>query len=154
MKSLLPVLFLALLAYGAAQYFDPEKNPSGSAPAVQNTELQNQKIFDAFQHQRSDVQVQGSGTVTRLLPDDLKGSRHQRFILTLSGAPPQRTHTLLVAHNIDLADKILSLKVGDRIDFNGEYEWNPKGGVLHWTHKDPNRRHEDGWLKHAGKLYQ
>lgn len=154
MKSLLPVLFLALLAYGAAQYFDPANSPSGQSPVTQKTELHNQQVFDAFENQQSDVQVRGTGLITRLLPDDLKGSRHQRFILTLSGNSSQREHTLLVAHNIDLADKILFLKVGDRIDFYGEYEWNPKGGVLHWTHKDPDRRHEDGWLKHAGKLYQ
>ena len=35
------------------------------------------------------------------LPDDNKGTRHQRFILKLSSG-----QTLLVAHNIDLADKI------------------------------------------------
>jgi hypothetical protein len=62
--------------------------------------------------------------------------------------------TLLVAHNIDLAPKINEIKNGDLIQFHGEYEWNSKGGVIHWTHHDPNNMHTDGWLKHEGRTYQ
>lgn len=62
--------------------------------------------------------------------------------------------TLLIAHNIDLAPKIKDLKVGDHIDFYGEYEWNSKGGVVHWTHHDSKGHREGGWLNHGGKLYQ
>ena len=61
---------------------------------------------------------------------------------------------ILVAHNIDLSPKIEDLKVGDSVEFYGEYEWNNKGGVIHWTHHDPRKKHKDGWLKHKGKIYQ
>lgn len=93
--------------------------------------------------------AEGSGTVVRLLPDDNEGSRHQRFILELASG-----RTLLVAHNIDLAPRINSLRKGDTVAFFGEFESNPQGGVIHWTHHDPQGRHPDGWLKHRGTVYQ
>jgi hypothetical protein len=83
------------------------------------------------------------------LSDDLDGSRHQRFILKLASG-----QTVLISHNMDLAPRIDSLRKGDMVEFYGEYEWNPKGGVVHWTHHDPNGRHVAGWLKHRGKTYQ
>lgn len=106
-------------------------------------------VEDAFARQESDVQVKGSGTVVRILNDDNKGSRHQKFILKLSLG-----HTILISHNIDLADRINTISKGDAIQFYGEYEWNKKGGVVHWTHLDPNNRHVHGWLKHNGRTYQ
>jgi uncharacterized protein DUF3465 len=60
----------------------------------------------------------------------------------------------LIAHNIDLAPRIASLEVGDEVTFFGEYEWNPKGGAIHLTHHDPDRRHTAGWIKHKGRKYQ
>src|SRR6185503_2434121 len=72
-------------------------------------------LTEAFENQRSNVQVQGSGTVKRVLADDNDGSRHQRFLLQLASG-----QTLLIAHNVDLASRVASLKAGDQVEFNGE----------------------------------
>jgi hypothetical protein len=108
-----------------------------------------QILTDAFDNHRSNLQVQGGGIVTRVLADDNDGSRHQRFIIQLGSG-----QTLLIAHNIDLSNRINSLNEGDRVVFNGEYEWNPQGGMIHWTHHDPAGRHLSGWVKHNGRTYQ
>ena len=108
-----------------------------------------QILTDAFANHRSNVQVQGGGIVTRVLADDNDGSRHQRFIIQLGSG-----QTLLIAHNIDISSRIDSLKEGDRVAFNGVYEWNPQGGMIHWTHHDPAGRHLSGWVKHNGRTYQ
>ncbi|NMP15787.1 MULTISPECIES: DUF3465 domain-containing protein [unclassified Thalassotalea] len=107
-----------------------------------------EKISYAFDNGLSDIQVRGFGEVTKVLADDNDGSRHQRFIVRL-----QNKHTLLIAHNIDLAKRINTLRQGDEIEFYGEYEWNDKGGVVHWTHKDPRNKHEHGYLRHSGLKY-
>lgn len=106
-------------------------------------------IADAFANHQSGVAVSGTGVVTRILPDDTEGGRHQRFVLRLASG-----QTLLIAHNIDIAPRISGLAVGDTVEFSGEYEWNDQGGVVHWTHHDPSGQHPAGWLKHAGVTYQ
>ena len=114
-----------------------------------NVQANDYQLKQAFENHQSDLQIKGQGKVVHILPDDNKGSRHQRFLLKLNNQ-----QTLLVAHNIDLAPRIPNLNVGDNVQFYGEYEWNKKGGVIHWTHKDPRNRHVHGWLKHNGRVYE
>ena len=106
-------------------------------------------IGRAFATGTSDIQVEGEGMVIRVLPDDADGSRHQRFIVQLASG-----QTLLITHNIEVAPRIAGLKVGDSVGFNGEYVWNENGGLIHWTHHDPQGRHVAGWVMHNGKRYQ
>jgi hypothetical protein len=106
-------------------------------------------IENAYANRIGNLQVAGQGTVVKQLADDTNGSRHQRFIVRLASG-----RTLLVSHNIDLAPRIDALRAGDAVAFEGEYEWNPKGGVIHWTHHDPQGRHAAGWIRHAGRTYQ
>ncbi len=106
-------------------------------------------VEQAFKNKESDVQVKGLGTVIRLLKDDNQGSRHQKFIVKLASRK-----TVLIVHNIDIAPRINNISIGDIVQFYGEYEWNRKGGLVHWTHRDPNNRHIHGWLKHKESVYQ
>jgi Protein of unknown function (DUF3465) len=119
------------------------------AQAAESRTGDDSSIGRAFASGTSYIRVEGEGTVIRLLPDDLDGLRHQRFVIQLASG-----QTLLVAHNIDVAPRIEGLKVGDSVRFNGEYVWNEKGGVIHWTHHDPEGRHVAGWLKHNGRTFK
>lgn len=116
---------------------------------VQYAIANDSEISGLYENKISNVQVNGSGVVIRILPDDLEGSKHQKFIVKLKSGI-----TLLIAHNIDIAPKIETLAINDLVEFYGEYEWNSKGGLVHWTHSDPGGIHESGWLKHRGKKYQ
>jgi len=143
MRKITLVIVVAVLAYSFIQ------DQGISLPWTSSPTATDSLLEDAYANGQSDVQVQGSGTVVGILSDDLDGSRHQRFILKLDSG-----QTVLISHNMDLAPRIDSLQKGDAVEFYGEYEWNSKGGVIHWTHHDPNGRHVAGWLKHRGKTYQ
>jgi len=121
-----------------------------AAAGCNSASVDNEKaIGRAFNSRTSDIQVEGEGVVSRILSDDLNGSRHQRFIVRLGTG-----QTVLITHNIDLAPRIDGLREGDMVAFNGEYVWNAEGGVIHWTHHDPQGRHVTGWIKHKGRTYQ
>ncbi len=137
------------------------QQPANSVGGGQNSQSNESSSFDqnqqnglsliqqAFDRHQSNVQVQSVGRVKAVLADDNEGSRHQKFILGLDNGL-----TVLVAHNIDLAPRIKNIQKGDTVEFYGEYEYTEKGGVIHWTHHDPQNRHVGGWLKHEGEIYQ
>lgn len=143
MKKILPVVVLLIAVYvGWSQL---ERTDDFTGVSVSNEDQR----FATFGERDSGQQVKGSGVVIKLLPDDNDGRRHQKFLLKLDSG-----QTLLVAHNIDLAPRIDSLRAGDVVKFNGVYEWKPEGGVIHWTHHDPDGRHEWGSLEHQGEIYR
>jgi len=143
MKRILPVLIIFAAAYLFQQFGGPlEQRVPETAPAYSDT-------TDPGSAYRDGQQVHGTGTVVRILADDNDGSRHQRFILRTANG-----RTLLIAHNIDLAPRVSRIRDGDTVEFYGEFAANDKGGVIHWTHHDPQGRHPDGWLRHRGRTYQ
>lgn len=144
---MLKKLLLLIILGGTTWFFISQSGTSihETPPGSDHEKL----LAFAFASQQSDLQVQGSGKIVKILPDDNQGSRHQRMIIELDSK-----QTLLIAHNIDLAPRVPNPKNGSEIEFFGEYEWNAKGGVIHWTHKDPKNQHIAGWLKYQGKLYQ
>ena len=147
MKKLLFIIIFVIAVYGFVEKA-PKLFSNGTflGSEIATSDL---SIEKAFKNNQSNIQVGGSGKVVKILPDDTKGSRHQKFIVELSSG-----QTLLIAHNIDIAPRISNLNVGDHINFYGEYEWNSKGGVIHWTHHDPSGFHEDGWLNRGGEKYE
>jgi ABC-type glycerol-3-phosphate transport system substrate-binding protein len=126
----------------------PACGGSGSSGSGGPAATGDEALAKAFASQAHDVEVQGEGTVVRVLADDEDGSRHQRFILRLASG-----QTLLVAHNIDVAPRVEDLRPGDTVAFRGVYEWNAEGGTVHWTHRDPGGEHAPGWLRRNGRQY-
>lgn len=145
MKKLLLIVVISVAAYAGYVQHYAWVSEASAVETPQNDSV----LTGAFRNHVSNIQVQGQGVVIRLLPDDNDGSRHQRFIIRLGSG-----QTILIAHNISLAPRISSLSAGDVVEFNGEYEWNSKGGLVHWTHRDPAGRHPAGWLKHNGNTFQ
>ena len=166
MKKILFLIIAAVVVYGLflheggilSSFLSHE---AGNSDSILQDAFSNQEIGlhepsnsdsilqKAFDNQESGLQVTGKGVVIKTLSDDLDGSKHQRFILKLDSG-----QTLLIAHNIDLAPRINELMQGDTVEFYGVYEWNSKGGVIHWTHHDPGNKHVAGWLKHDGRIFQ
>lgn len=91
--------------------------------------------------------IEDSGFVVRLLGDDRDDSRHQRFVIRTGGG-----QTLLIAHNLDLARRV-PVGIGDRVRFRGVYEWNDRGGLVHWTHRNPAGEPDGGWIRHRRRVY-
>jgi hypothetical protein len=106
-------------------------------------------IEAAFTNHDSDVVVTVKGTVTRILSDDTIGGNHQRFIIQLSNQ-----QTILVEHNIDIAPRVTGIEVSSLVYVHGDYVWNDQGGLIHWTHHDPNGVHENGWIVLGETKYQ
>jgi Protein of unknown function (DUF3465) len=149
MKRAWIVLAVLAAAWYVGQRHASLRPPAAAEVGAEAASYSGDAAATAFRDHRSHVPVQGTGEVSRLLANDNDGSRHQRFILrTASG------QTLLIAHNIDIAPRVDDLRTGDGVAFNGEYDWNSRGGVVHWTHRDPQGRHASGWLRHAGRTYQ
>lgn len=142
MKKLLSLILVVIAVFAYQQFYVVEVR-------TENVHSVDSRTDNSSDNWRSGQQVRGKGVVVRLLSDDNQGSRHQRFIVRLKTG-----RTILIAHNIDIADRISSIRKGDSVTFYGEFEPNDRGGVIHWTHHDPRGRHESGWLKHNGKTYQ
>ena len=150
-----PLAMIVLFVLAAMGYIEKDTLVSltggegESQVLTADTSSSSEVLARAFEQRQNDLQVRGQGVVVKVLSDDNKGSRHQRFILKLDN-----NQTLLVAHNIDLAPRVANLRSGDTVEFFGEYEWTERGGVIHWTHHDPGGRHVGGWLKLQGKTYE
>jgi hypothetical protein len=150
-KLLLKLLALLVLCAGTA-FLSTNNHLNTTKPAKSRyteTGFSDLNIFkEAFEKRQGNIQVKQAGQVIKMLREDNHGPRHQRFIVQLASG-----QKILIAHNIDLASKVEDLKEGEIVSFCGEYEWNNKGGVVHWTHHDPRRSHPDGWLYYNNRKY-
>lgn len=129
---------------GSEAYGTATEESRGGGPAAGVDEVRR-----AFEERAQSRQMLVEGVVLRTLADDREGSPHQRFIIDVGDG-----QTLLVAHNLDLAPRLDGLSAGERVRVYGEYEWNPQGGVMHWTHDDPRGNHVTGYVEWRGRRYE
>ncbi len=109
----------------------------------------NSAIVADFQNHRSSVEVTAEGTVVRLLTDRTSATgTHERFIVKLSSGEI----TVEVEHNVSIGARV-PVAEGDHVTVHGEYVWNAEGGLIHFTHHDPQGTHEGGYIKDNGKTY-
>lgn len=86
--------------------------------------------------------------VKKMLKYDDRGLPHEKFLLLLSNGT-----TILVAHNTQMAPYV-PLQAGDTVTVSGEYVWNAKGGLIHWTHHSDTPNHKGGYIDFNGKRYE
>lgn len=131
MRRLLAGMVVALAACGASQ------QPDDAA------------IVSDFNNHQSTVEVTADGTVVRLLPDRSSSTgSHEQFIVKLSSG----NLTVEVEHNISIGARA-PVKEGDHVIVHGEYIWNAQGGLIHFTHHDPQGSHEGGYIQDNGQTY-
>lgn len=97
------------------------------------------------------VEVIAQGTVLGIL-----GTRggpsgeHEGFLLKLN---EQCDLLLRVETNVDITGPV-PLQTGEVVTVKGQFEDDPEGGVIHWTHHDPSGRHVSGYVEADGKIYE
>jgi hypothetical protein len=135
--------FLILLGLFVYQYYLQDSQSVDPDITIADNVVQ-----QAYAAHRSGLWLEASGHVDRVLNDDNEGARHQKFILQLDDG-----HTIMVAHNVDLAERV-PVRKGAALAVRGRYEWNERGGVIHWTHHDPDGRIQGGWIILDNVRYQ
>jgi hypothetical protein len=147
--GLLAVIYALALQHGFFAHGEGAVESALAASPQQPGDCDGSELSAAYGNHQSRADVCGRGVIAKVLRDDTQGARHQRVIVRLTGG-----QTVLIAYNYDLAPRIDGLRAGSPIEFAGEYEWNPQGGIVHWTHRDPARRHAAGWVRYGGHRYQ
>jgi hypothetical protein len=133
-NKILPVLIvLGLIVY---QYYVPDNPSTGYDATVDGNVVQ-----QAYASRQSGKWLEARGHIKRVLRDDNEGARHQKFILEMDDG-----HTVMVAHNVDLARRIPA-REDLLLCVRGRFVWNVRGGVIHWTHHDPDGRLQGGWIE-------
>jgi len=118
------------------------------AETLEATDLDQQQVLDAQAQHLRHVQVTIVAPVLKILPDDTQGIPHERFLIALSNGT-----SILIAHDTRLAPRV-PVEAGDKLKICGEYIWNEKGGVIHWTHHAIGGIHPGGYIELNGQRYE
>jgi hypothetical protein len=109
---------------------------------------QQEEVITLQKERSRHAEVTVVAPVSRILPDDTQGLQHERFIISLTNGT-----TILIAHDTSYAPRV-PVQLGDAVRIHGEYIWNQRGGLIHWTHASDSPFHEGGWIDYQGRRYQ
>lgn len=148
--SLAPLIFLLITANcGQTNSNEPINATPQSGNPLDSALTPITIIETAYVNHDSNIIVTVKGEITRILSDDTIGDNHQRFIIQLSNQ-----QTILVLHNIDIAPRVTGIVISSLVYVHGEYVWNDQGGLIHWTHHDPDSLHENGWIVYGDTRFE
>ena len=121
----------------------PGNSPAGSASP------DDAAISADFVNHRSQVEVTADGVVVRIFADRSSSTGvHEQFIIRLTS----QNLTVEIEHNITIGKRV-PVAEGDHVLVHGEYIWNAEGGLIHFTHHDPEGTHENGYIVDHGTTY-
>jgi hypothetical protein len=110
----------------------------------------NAQVCSAYGQGASDVEVIAQGTIVAMLGEsEGRSGEHEGFLLKLR---KQCDMLLRIEVNTDITGPI-PLHPGETAIVKGQYETDATGGVIHWTHHDPEGRHVGGYIVVGGKTY-
>lgn len=114
----------------------------------------NASLYAAWRAGASHVEVTASGTIARVLGVRADGrfGPHEGFLVHLRGAGGHGL-TIEVEDNLRLTGPV-PIEAGEDVVVHGEYEYDLRGGVVHWTHHDPSGHHAAGYIRVNGRLYE
>lgn len=150
----------ALIIAGGAALFglkskNNDKTTKDVVPQAQQIESINQTdenyaILNLIAQKKPSVFIEAKNVkVIKLMRNDNRGARHQRFIVQFNNGV-----SLRAIYNLDLSEKV-PVSVGDLVSLGGELEYDDrtKEPLLHWLHSDPQKKRPDGYVLLNGKKY-
>ncbi len=122
-----------------------------SSCALNGGNADNAGALDAIAQNRDGVEVTVEGPVIHVLAESNgESGTHDRFVIEVrSGSKEQ---DILIADNVSIG-RTAPIQEGDDVTVKGVLAIDPSGPVIHWTHHDPSGRHESGFIRDRGVLY-
>jgi hypothetical protein len=136
-RALASFAFTASLVFGVSIAHGQVQIPAGQVALVQAV---------TSGHGVDYIEV-SSVPVVQLLPDDLQGNQHQKWVVQLANGS-----RVTCVFNISLSQKI-PLQVGSIVSMGGQLVVDHGTDILHWLHQDPNGQRPIGYVDLNGVRY-
>ena len=104
-------------------------------------------VEKAFYDRKSNLMVEVSGEILRVMDQVRNNPRHQEFQMRLPTG-----QLLMVVHKNNIGEW-MPLQPRDQVRIRGEYLWSEMGGLVRNTEKDSSMDRRHGWIEHEGERY-